>query len=172
MIDHPEPLTDPRLAALPSVIHGFFTRHGGVSDGVYASLNCGLGSGDDRDKVLANRALVAATLGVAATHLASPFQVHGADVAIITEPWPPGEGPEADAVVTNTVGVAVAVGTADCAPVLFADAEARVVAAAHAGWGGALKGVLEATDRRDDDAWRHRRQHHRRDRPDHRPALL
>lgn len=145
MIDHPEPLTDPRLAALPSVIHGFFTRRGGVSEGVYASLNCGLGSGDDRDKVLANRALVAATLGVAATHLASPFQVHGADVAIITEPWPPGEGPEADAVVTNTVGVAVAVGAADCASVLLADAEARVVAAAHAGWSGALKGVLEAT---------------------------
>ncbi len=145
MIDHPEHLADPRLAALPSVMHGFFTRRGGVSEGVYASLNCGISSGDDRDRILANRSRVAATLGVAATHLASPHQVHGADVAIITEPWPPGEGPDADAVVTNTIGLAVAVGTADCAPVLFADAEARIVAAAHAGWGGALKGVLEAT---------------------------
>lgn len=145
MIDHPERLTDPRLAAMPSVIHGFFTRRGGVSSGVFATLNCGINSGDVRDNILANRGLVAATLGVAPSHLASPFQVHGADVAIITEPWPVGTGPEADAIVTNTVGIAVAVGTADCAPVLFADAEARVVAAAHAGWGGALKGVLEAT---------------------------
>ncbi len=145
MIHHPEALTDPRLAALPGIAHGFFTRIGGVSQGAYASLNCGIGSGDSRERVLANRAQAAAALGVAPTHLTSPVQVHGADVAIVTEPWPVGEGPNADAVVTNTLGIAAAIGTADCAPVLFADPEARVIGAAHAGWGGALKGVLEAT---------------------------
>lgn len=140
-----ERLTDPDLAALPGIAHGFYTRRGGVSQGVYASLNCGVGSGDDRAAVLTNRSRVAASLGVTADQLASPYQVHGADVAIVTEAWPQGEGPNADAVVTQWPGVAIGVGTADCAPVLFADAEARVVAAAHAGWGGAFRGVLEAT---------------------------
>jgi hypothetical protein len=141
----PERIADPFLAALPGVVHGFFTRRGGVSEGVYASLNCGIGSGDRREHVLANRAGVAAMLGVAETQLATPFQVHGAGVVVARDKWRPGEGPEADGIVTRTAGLAIGVGTADCAPVLFADPEAAVVGAAHAGWGGALKGVLEAT---------------------------
>jgi len=145
MADHPERVTDPRLASIPTLSHGFFTRRGGVSEGAYASLNCGIGSGDARDLVLANRARVAATLGVAPSHLATPYQVHGADIVIAGEPWPPGEGPEADGIVTASVGLAIGVGTADCAPVLFADPEAGVVGAAHAGWGGAIKGIIEAT---------------------------
>jgi purine-nucleoside/S-methyl-5'-thioadenosine phosphorylase / adenosine deaminase len=145
LTDHPERLLDPRLAAIPTIAHGFFTRRGGVSEGAYASLNCGIGSGDDRDRVLTNRARVAATIGVAASHLVSPYQVHGANVAIVEEPWAPGAGPEADGVVTARIGIAIGVGAADCAPVLFADPEAGVVGAAHAGWGGAFKGVLEAT---------------------------
>ena len=140
-----ERLTDPSLAALPGITHGFFTRRGGVSSGVYSSLNCGIGSGDDRAAIRANRSRVATSLGVAPDQLASPYQVHGADVAIVTETWPLGEGPNADAVVTSTPGIAIGVGTADCAPVLFADAEAGIIGATHAGWGGAFKGVLEAT---------------------------
>ena len=143
--DTPERLVDESLACLPGVVHGFFTRRGGVSGGVFASLNCGVGSGDDRGAILANRARVAESLGVTAENLASPYQVHGADVAIVTEAWAPGEGPNADAVVTATPGIAIGIGTADCAPILFADPEARVIGAAHAGWGGAIKGVLEAT---------------------------
>jgi YfiH family protein len=144
-IHHPECILDPRLAAIPTIAHGFFTRQGGVSEGVYASLNCGIGSGDDRERVLTNRARVAATIGIAASHLVSPYQVHGANVAIVEEPWAPGAGPEADGLVTSRIGIAIGIGTADCAPVLFADPEAGVIGAAHAGWGGAFKGILEAT---------------------------
>ncbi|CAN5280078.1 peptidoglycan editing factor PgeF [soil metagenome] len=139
----------PRLAhetlALPGVAHGFFTREGGVSGGIYASLNCGLGSGDDRDHVVANRARVAAALGVAANGLATPHQVHGTDAVAVDAVWEPGQGPKADALVTRSPGIAIGVGAADCGPVLFADAEARVIGAAHAGWRGALAGVLDAT---------------------------
>ncbi len=141
----PERLVGRHLASVPGVVHGFFTRRGGLSSGVYASLNCGIGSDDDRDTVLANRGRAASALRVDAEHLASPYQVHGADVAIVEQAWPPGERPEADAIVTKTAGLAIAVGTADCAPVLFADPEAGVIGAAHAGWGGARKGILEAT---------------------------
>jgi YfiH family protein len=141
----PERIADPALAALPGIVHGFFTRRGGVSGGVYATLNCGVGSGDRREHVHANRAGVAAVLGVAEAQLATPFQVHGADVVVAAASWRPGEGPQADGIVTRTAGLAVGVGTADCAPVLLAEPEAGVVGAAHAGWGGALKGVLEAT---------------------------
>jgi polyphenol oxidase len=141
----PERLDAGSLAALANVRHGFFTRRGGVSTGTYASLNCGVGSGDDPRLVLNNRARVAASLRIARDRLVSPYQVHGADVAVVEEPWAPGAGPRADAVVTKERGLAVGVGTADCAPVLFADAEAGVVGAAHAGWGGAFRGVLEAT---------------------------
>jgi YfiH family protein len=140
-----ESVTAPALAVLPGVRHGFFTRRGGVSAGVYASLNCGVGSGDSTAVVLNNRARVASTLGVRRERLVSPYQVHGATVVVASEPWQPGKGPEADGIVTTERGLAIGVGTADCAPVLFADAEGGVVGAAHAGWGGAFKGVLEAT---------------------------
>ncbi len=133
------------LLALPGIAHGFFTREGGVSSGLYASLNIGLGSADDREKVLENRGRVAAALGVAAEHLVLPYQVHSPDVAVVESPWAPGEGPKVDAVVTARPGIAVGVATADCGPILFADARARVVGAAHAGWKGAIGGVIEAT---------------------------
>ncbi len=128
---------------LPGIGHGFFTRAGGVSDGLYASLNCGIGSNDDRERVLANRARVAAALGVAADRLATPYQVHGTEAVIVERAWEPGKGPKADAVVTNRPGVALGVGTADCGPILFADAAAGVIGAAHAGWRGAIDGIAE-----------------------------
>ena len=139
-----EPLTHP-LLDLPGIRHGFFTRRGGVSTGQYASLNCGVGSNDERDLVLENRARVAAALGIAPDRLATPYQIHSAITVTVTEVWRPGEGPKADAVVTNRPGVAVGVGSADCGPTLFADAEAGVVGAAHSGWRGAVGGVLEST---------------------------
>ncbi|WEK50016.1 MAG: peptidoglycan editing factor PgeF [Candidatus Kaistia colombiensis] len=138
-------LTADALSALPGIRHGFFTRQGGVSNGIYASLNCGVGSADERAHVLENRARVTAELGVAPDQLATPYQVHSPDVVIVDEVWPVGDGPKADAVVTNRPGIAIGVGTADCGPVLFADGEAGVVGAAHAGWKGAFTGVLEAT---------------------------
>ncbi len=132
------------LLALPGIAHGFFTRAGGVSSGIYASLNCGTGSKDERALVMENRARVTAALGVAADRLATPYQVHGTEVVVVKDVWAPGKGPKADAVVTDRPGVALGVGTADCGPILLADAEARVIAAAHAGWRGALAGVAEA----------------------------
>ena len=128
--------------SLRGVTHGFFTREGGVSAGLYAGLNGGPGSGDDPASVAENRRRIAERLGAA--HLVSLHQVHSAQVASVTGPWP-GERPRADAMVTDRPGLALGVLTADCAPVLFADAEAGVVGAAHAGWKGALAGVLEAT---------------------------
>jgi YfiH family protein len=136
-------ITADALSALPGIRHGFYTRNGGVSDGIYASLNCGVGSADDRTHVLENRARVSADLGVA--DLATPHQVHSPDAVIVDRVWAPGEGPKADAVVTDRPGIAIGVGTADCGPVLFADGEARVIGAAHSGWKGAFTGVLEAT---------------------------
>ncbi len=130
---------------LPGIRHGFYTRQGGVSDGIYASLNCGVGSEDDRSRVVENRARVARDLGVAADQLATPFQIHSPDVAVVDAVWPVGQGPKADAVVTDRPGLAIGVGTADCGPLLFADPEARVIGAAHAGWRGAFTGVIEAT---------------------------
>jgi YfiH family protein len=130
---------------LPGVAHGFFTREGGVSSGLYASLNTGLGSKDDRSLVLENRSRVARSLGAAPEDLATPYQVHGTTAATVDRAWGPGLGPHADAVVTDRPGIAVGVGTADCGPVLFAEPEARIVAAAHAGWKGVLAGILEAT---------------------------
>lgn len=127
------------------IAHGFFTREGGQSTGLFASLNCGLGSGDDRDTVLRNRALVAARLRVAPEALLSAWQVHSAEAVLVTGPWPDGERPQADAMVTCTPGLALGVLTADCGPVLFADPQARVVGAAHAGWKGALTGITTST---------------------------
>jgi polyphenol oxidase len=139
----PTPLLADHLAALAGMRHGFFTRHGGVSQGDYASLNCGLGSRDDRAAVAENRARVARFLG--AESLITAHQVHSATAVIVEKPWRVGERPRADAIVTATPGIALGVLTADCAPVLFADPQAGVVGAAHAGWRGALAGVLEAT---------------------------
>ncbi len=137
-------LTHGLIEANESVRHAFFTREGGVSTGVYASLNTGVGSRDDRGLVFKNRARAATALGVGATRLATPYQVHGATTVVVEEPWRPGEGPQADAVVTNRRGIAVGVGTADCGPVLLADGIAHVVGAAHAGWKGALAGIIES----------------------------
>lgn len=141
----PPMLTHGLLDALPGIRYGFFTRVGGVSSDIYQSLNCGVGSKDDRAFVFKNRARAARTLGVPAEKLATPYQVHSADAAIVETVWEPGKGPKADAVVTRRRGIAVGIGTADCGPILFADAEARVIGAAHAGWRGALAGILESS---------------------------
>lgn len=124
--------------------HGFFTRRGGVSTGPYASLNCGLSGGDQPEAVAENRARAARRVGAEPAALVGLTQVHGAAVVRVAEPWPPGAGPRADALVTDRPGVALGVVTADCAPVLLADPAAGVIGAVHAGWRGAVAGVLEA----------------------------
>ncbi len=136
------PLTARSLADATGVAHGFFTRRGSLSEGIYASLNCGPGSGDDALRVQENRARVASLLG--AQHLLSVHQVHGTTAVVAQRPWASGERPRADAIVTSRRGLAIGVLTADCAPVLLADAEAGVVGAVHAGWRGAIAGVTEA----------------------------
>lgn len=123
--------------------HGFFTRKGGASSGIFAGLNCGAGSSDQSEIVAINRARVAEAMGVELPALINMNQVHSADVVPVTGPL--AERPRADALVTATPGLALAVLTADCQPVLFADRKARVIGAAHAGWRGAFDGVLEAT---------------------------
>jgi len=128
---------------LSPIRHGFFTRRGGASSGVFAGLNCGQGSSDQSEIVTINRTRVSDALGVAPENLVSVYQVHSPDVAIITEPLT--ERPRADAMVTATPGLALGILTADCQPVLFADHKAQVIGAAHAGWRGALDGVLDAT---------------------------
>ena len=133
------------LSALPGITHGFGTREGGVSSGIYSSLNCGAGSKDDRDNVTRNRERLAARLGASPQSLITPYQIHSADAVAVDEPWALGEAPKADGVVTCKPNLAIAISTADCVPVLFADSQAKVVGAAHAGWQGALSGVLEAT---------------------------
>ena len=138
-------LTSGPLNSLEGIRHGFFTREGGVSEGLYASLNCGLGSGDDPARVTENRARVATAIDVSASSLVTCYQVHSPDVVAVDTPWAPGTGPKVDAMVSQTPGVALGILTADCAPVLFADSEGRVIGAAHAGWRGALTGVLAAT---------------------------
>ncbi len=135
-----EILTSPALAPLR---HGFFTRKGGASSGIFEGLNCGPGSSDQRNAVATNRARAAEALDVAPAALLSLHQHHSTDVVTVTETW--ADRPKADAMVTATPGLALGILTADCAPVLFADAEAGVIGAAHAGWRGALGGVLENT---------------------------
>jgi len=125
--------------------HGFFTREGGVSTGIYDGLNCGFGSSDDRDAITENRARVATALGVPAPALITIHQIHSADVTVVEAPWMPGDAPRGDAMVTVARGVGLGILAADCAPVLFADAAAQVIGAAHAGWRGALDGVLAST---------------------------
>ena len=130
---------------IPGVAHGFFTRVGGVSQGVYASLNGGVGSRDAPEAVTENRARTAAALGAAPERLAVPFQIHSPDAMAISEPWPPSARPRCDALVTATLGLALGVTGADCGMLLFADRRTGVIGAAHAGWKGALTGVVEAT---------------------------
>jgi YfiH family protein len=125
--------------------HGFFTRRGGVSTGPFASLNCSLSGQDSRDNVLENRARAARAIGADPAGLVGINQVHGIDVAPVSETWAPGNGPRADAMVTDQPGIALGIVTGDCAPVLFVDPAAGVIGAAHAGWRGAVAGVLEAT---------------------------
>ena len=135
-----EILTSDDLPAL----HGFFTRKGGQSNGVYAGLNCGLGSSDNRDAVLSNRASVAEAMQVNPEALQSVHQIHSADVAILTASTER-KAVQADAMVTATKGIALGILTADCAPILFHDPDAAVIGAAHAGWKGAIGGIAQAT---------------------------
>ena len=144
-IIHADCLSD-AAAAASGIRHGFFTRQGGVSTGIYASLNCGLGSRDDTASVKINRGRVASALDHPGREVLTLYQVHSATALIVDAPFD-GKPPQADALVTNTPGVVIGALAADCTPVLFADPEARVVAAAHAGWRGAFGGVLEATIR-------------------------
>jgi YfiH family protein len=132
------------LAAIPGLRHAFFTREGGISNGIYQSLNGGLGSNDDPACVAENRRRMAEQMGVAPERLLSAHQIHSPDVVVATGPWQ-GDKPRADALVTSTEGIAIGVTAADCGPILLADASARVIGAAHAGWKGALTGVLEST---------------------------
>ena len=129
--------------ALSSVRHGFFTRAGGASSGVFAGFNCGTGSSDQTEVVAINRARVADAMGVGPDHLLGVHQIHSAEVLNVNGPR--NDKPKADGLVTRTPGLALSVLTADCQPVLFADAQAGVIGAAHAGWKGAQAGILEAT---------------------------
>jgi len=131
--------------ALTGIRHGFFTRAGGVSSGLYASLNGGVGSRDDAGKVLENRARMAAALGVEPRRLLTAYQTHSPNVVVAEAPWTTENRPQADAIVTRMRALAIGVTTADCGPVLFAEPRAGVIGAAHAGWRGALTGVIEAT---------------------------
>jgi hypothetical protein len=128
-----------------NIRHGFFTRDGGVSEGLFASLNCSIGSGDDPAKVNENKRRAAAALGVTPDRLVTGYQVHGFDVAVVEAPWRYDDRPRVDALVTREPGLALGILTADCAPVLLADATLPCIAAAHAGWRGAVGGVLEAS---------------------------
>jgi polyphenol oxidase len=141
----PPVLQADRLSALAGIRHAFFTRAGGVSDGVYATLNGGIGSADAAAHVAENRARMAAMLGVEPAQFITARQIHSPRVVIADKAWPLEARPRADAIVTRVPGLAVGVSTADCGPVLFADARAGVVGAAHAGWRGALAGIVEAT---------------------------
>jgi len=132
------------LSELAGVRHGFFTRSGGVSHGVYATLNGGTGSNDAPDNVAENRARMAMALGVTPDRFLTAYQIHSPDVVVVEEPWTHDRRPRADAMVTRLPRLAIGVSTADCGPLLFADAEAHVIGAAHAGWRGALAGVIEA----------------------------
>jgi len=137
-------ITSAELAAEAGIRHAFFTREGGASTGIYASLNGGLGSSDDPAAVRENRARMARHLHVEPDQLVSVHQVHSPDVAVVTGPWQSNK-PRADAMVTVSQNVALGISTADCGPILFADSEARVIGAAHAGWKGAFGGVVGAT---------------------------
>jgi YfiH family protein len=138
-------LTTEILSDAKNIRHGFFTREGGSSQGIYGSLNCGFGSGDTSEKVYQNREVAIKRLGAGQTVLTTVHQVHSPTVVEVVEPWEPEHAPKADGMVCRQDGIALGILTADCAPVLFADSNARVVGAAHAGWRGAKEGVLSAT---------------------------
>ena len=139
-------IQDRTLAGLNGVQHRFFTRRGGVSVGLYSSLNCGYGSGDSPDNVRENRRRAAATFALNESDLLTVHQIHSDEVLTVgAERWTSPGAPKADAMVTDRPGVVLGIMAADCAPVLLADPEAQVVGAAHAGWRGALGGVVEAT---------------------------
>ncbi|NKB19521.1 MAG: peptidoglycan editing factor PgeF [Alphaproteobacteria bacterium] len=133
------------LTAIPTIDHAFFTRHGGVSTGIYRSLNCGFGSDDQEEKVSENRRRVCECLGVSPASLVSVYQVHGTNVVTVEKPWDRHAAPKADGMVTRQTDLALGILTADCTPVLFADPKAGVIGACHAGWRGALDGVVETT---------------------------
>ncbi|MBR1287388.1 peptidoglycan editing factor PgeF [Bradyrhizobium sp. AUGA SZCCT0177] len=132
------------LSAIPGLRHAFFTREGGVSGGIYEGLNGGLGSNDDAAHVAENRRRMAEQMGVAPDRFISVHQIHSPDAVVATGPWT-GDKPRADALVTRTEGLAIGVTAADCGPILFVDPTARVIGAAHAGWKGALTGIIEST---------------------------
>jgi YfiH family protein len=138
-------LASPLLSAIPGLRHAFFTRDGGVSEGIYADLNGGLGSNDDPANVRENRRRMAVQMGVTPEHLLSVWQIHSPDAVIASGPWENASRPRADAMVTRTEGLAISVTAADCGPILFVDPNARVIGAAHAGWKGALTGIVEST---------------------------
>jgi hypothetical protein len=129
----------------PGIRHGFFTRNGGSSQGIYASLNCGFGADDDAEAVASNRRTALAALCPEATDLVTVYQVHSPEAVVVDAPWSPADAPRADAMVTNKPNIALGILTADCVPVLFAEMQSRVIGAAHAGWRGALSGVLDNT---------------------------
>lgn len=129
----------------PAIRHAFFTRQGGISSGLFASLNCGFGSGDNPADVARNRAIAMAQLGLSPERLVTCHQVHGTEVITVERPWRREDNPHADATATKMPGIALGVLAADCAPVLFADSDAAVIGAAHGGWRGTLAGVMEAT---------------------------
>ena len=132
-------------SSAPNIKHGFFTRTGGVSNGLYGSLNCGFGFGDRSENVKTNRNRTLLKLGAPNKKLLTCNQVHSAIALTVTKPWSGGSVPKADGMATNIPGVVLGILTADCAPVLFADSRAGIIGAAHAGWQGALNGILEAT---------------------------
>jgi YfiH family protein len=138
-------LESPLLSAIPGLRHGFFSREGGVSEGIYAGLNGGIGSNDNPAHVAENRRRMAAEMHVPPEHLLTAFQLHSPDVAVASSPWDAATRPKADAIVTRAQGLAIGITAADCGPVLLADPKARVIGAAHAGWKGALTGIIEAT---------------------------
>lgn len=133
------------LASMSQIRHGFFTRQGGVSEGVYGSLNCGFGSNDAREAVAENRARAARALGASPDALVTGYQVHSPDVATVRTPWAAADSPKVDGLVTDRKGILLGVLAADCTPVLFADPHAGVIGSAHSGWPGTRAGVLEAT---------------------------
>ncbi len=138
-------ISSPCLAEIPHIRHGFFTRSGGVSNGIYASLNAGPGSNDDTAAVTENRRRIAATLGLAPPALRSLYQIHSTDIVEVTDDLPDAERPKGDAMVCQLPALGLGILTADCIPILFADRHNKIAAAAHAGWKGALGGVMEAT---------------------------
>jgi YfiH family protein len=139
------PIQADSLSIISGIRHGFFTRQGGISSGLYKTLNCGAGSKDDPVAVIENRSRVAQHLGGFSDDVQTIYQIHSATAHVVDQLVPRDSLPKADALVTRTRGLVIGILTADCAPVLFADEEAKVVGAAHAGWRGALGGVLEAT---------------------------